>query len=194
MDRERSRRVQCGLHRLNNADDYQVTVTVNRCKVHENWNSNGDGYPNDIAICELATPLTFNDYVSPIEIDDGSASWAGQDCTLSGWGRTVGGGSLPNYLQKVNITKITNNRCSQLWQSVTGASIFDSHICFFDEVGQDKSACNGDSGGPVRCSRNGKKVLTGLTSWGISTCSGAYPSVYTRVSKYSSWLAANAYP
>lgn len=54
----------------------------------------------------------------------------------------TGGGSLPNYLQKVNITKITNNRCSQLWQSVTGASIFDSHICFFDEVGQDKSACN----------------------------------------------------
>lgn len=32
----RSRRVQCGLHRLNNADDYQVTVTVNRCKVVSN--------------------------------------------------------------------------------------------------------------------------------------------------------------
>uniref|UniRef100_A0A8B8CYG8 Chymotrypsin-like elastase family member 2A n=1 Tax=Crassostrea virginica TaxID=6565 RepID=A0A8B8CYG8_CRAVI len=47
----------------------------------------------------------------------------------------------------------------------------------------------GDSGGPYVCEKNGVWIQAGLTSWGISTCSGSYPSVYTRISSYLSWIA-----
>ena len=36
---------------------------------------------------------------------------------------------------------------------------------------------------------SGSRGGGGLTSWGISTCSGSYPSVYTRISSYLSWIA-----
>jgi secreted trypsin-like serine protease len=46
----------------------------------------------------------------------------------------------------------------------------------------------GDSGGPVRCGN----TIVGVTSWGVSTCSGDFPSVYTGLSSFNSWIAANA--
>nr|KAG5694820.1 hypothetical protein BaRGS_019197 [Batillaria attramentaria] len=44
----------------------------------------------------------------------------------------------------------------------------------------------------VRCVRC-KGVLTGVTSWGVSTCSGSFPSVYTRLSNYASWMRQNSW-
>lgn len=45
----------------------------------------------------------------------------------------------------------------------------------------------GDSGGPLVCQKNGEWVLAGVTSWGSSNCQNM-PNVYTRVSKYLSWM------
>jgi secreted trypsin-like serine protease len=39
--------------------------------------------------------------------------------------------------------------------------------------------CNMESNDPV---------LAGVTSWGIGTCDGTYPSVYTRMSEFFSWI------
>ena len=36
--------------------------------------------------------------------------------------------------------KIFNSICRQMWQPVSGASIFDFHLCFFEGPGY--SACN----------------------------------------------------
>ena len=37
-------------------------------------------------------------------------------------------------------------------------------------------------------------VLAGLTSWGINTCSGEYPSVYVRPSSFLDWINTNMQP
>lgn len=53
---------------------------------------------NDIAILTLATPLTFNMYVSAISLPASSAIFAGGlSCTASGWGYTVAGNG-PRFL------------------------------------------------------------------------------------------------
>ena len=58
---------------------------------HENYNGNAIGFPNDIALMQLSQPLTFNNYVSNITIDeDPNSSWEGQQCWLTGWGRKSG--------------------------------------------------------------------------------------------------------
>ncbi|KAL8597003.1 hypothetical protein ACOMHN_050102 [Nucella lapillus] len=154
---------------------------------HPNYNGNTGGFPNDIAVMQLSSPLTFNSHVCSIALDeDPNSNWQEQQCWLSGWGRLSGSGSTADTLKKVAMTKISNAECRQRWPSVSGANINDGHICFYEP---NKSACSGDSGGPVRCG----DTITGVTSWGVSTCNGELPSVYTRVSYFTSWLNNNAF-
>ena len=38
--------------------------------------------------------------------------------------------------------------------------------------------------------QDGKFILAGITSIGISGCSGYIPSIYTRVSEYRNWISS----
>jgi secreted trypsin-like serine protease len=54
--------------------------------------------------------------------------------------------------------------------------------------GQD--SCQGDSGGPlVKFDKNGCPYQVGIVSWGVQCALEDAPSVYTRISKYSAWIA-----
>ena len=69
-------------------------------------------------------------------------------------------------------------------------SIYDSMICAgYPEGGKD--ACQGDSGGPLVCKHNGKAIITGIVSWGISCADADYPGVYSRVTTVLSWIKSN---
>lgn len=47
----------------------------------------------------------------------------------------------------------------------------------------------GDSGGPMSCSYDGKYYITGVVSWGSEDCKQkGYPSVFTRVTSYLNWI------
>ncbi|CAG2186518.1 TMPRSS11 [Mytilus edulis] len=50
----------------------------------------------------------------------------------------------------------------------------------------------GDSGGPMTCTVSGQTYVAGVTSWVISSqstgCLPNYPSVYTRVTSFLSWI------
>lgn len=177
-------RVVCGEYNLATNEGTEQTQILQSFTLHPSYGGSAPGYPNDIATMRLSANLVFGTYVNAGNFATGG-SFAGQSCQLTGWGRLSGGGSLPNIMQTVAITKITNSDCSSRWSGVGGASINSGHACFYNGV---HSACNGDSGGPARCGN----TIVGVTSWGISTCSGAYPSVYTRVSSFASWLTSNS--
>merc|ERR1711976_835562 len=94
----------------------------------------------------------------------------GSTCTITCWGRTG------------------NSYCQSRMSGVSGATINDGHICVFDSS-YNRGSCNGDSGGPLKCGSS----LAGITSWGISSsgiCRQDYPSVYTRVSHFRSWIVS----
>ena len=57
---------------------------------------------NDFAIIKLATPVTFSDRVKPICLPSLLTDYDNKVATVSGWGRTIGGGPVSDILQKVN--------------------------------------------------------------------------------------------
>jgi secreted trypsin-like serine protease len=156
-----------------------VLRTCNLATRHPNYNGNGNGYPNDIAVLGFSSIATNANvgFISLATSSDGT--YAGVSCVISGWGLTVAGGSPPIILQQGTMTVMTNTACANTW----GTAINSGHICI---TAPSVSSCNGDSGGPLVCS--GK--LAGATSWGVSNCSPSYPSVYSRISSFYSWIVA----
>lgn len=51
----------------------------------------------------------------------------------------------------------------------------------------DGGACNGDSGGPIMGSLNGKNYVLAVVSWGYH-CSMPVPTIYVKVNSFVSWI------
>ncbi|XP_052074215.1 chymotrypsin-like serine proteinase [Mytilus californianus] len=162
-----------------------MTQLSDTSRTHPSYSGSAAGYPNDIALLQLSQSLSYGENIDAIAVPS-NVDFTGSKCFLSGWGRLSGSGSSPNTLQDVQMTVISNSECTTRWSSVSGATINSGHICIH-ETG--KSACSGDSGGPMTCYSGNTPYLAGATSWGISTCSGSFPSVYARLTSFRSWIS-----
>ncbi|OWF43505.1 fibrinolytic enzyme, isozyme C-like [Mizuhopecten yessoensis] len=180
--------VVAGLHRQGSTSGSQ-TVPVSRIIMHPQYDNSGAGFPNDIAVLRLSRSVSTADKTAQIvQLPGENMSFLDNpDCWITGWGKTDANSGTAEVLMEARMEVISNGDCEQSWSQVSGASIYDTHICI---EAQGKSACSGDSGGPLVCRVDGKYALAGATSWGITTCEG-FPSVYVRVSKYLSWINSN---
>jgi elastase-2 len=176
-----------------------VIVNLASYKTHERYNNDVGTFANDIAILTLAQEIAANganiQYASLP--DDNNDQFVGRTCVISGWGRTSSSNVLPQFLQKVTIPLISTAECAQRLSPVSGALPTDNMVCLYDASGAIGS-CNGDSGGPLNCNypsaSDSRRVVFGVTSWGISgggSCLPSYPSVYTRTAAYLIWIRDN---
>ncbi|XP_046330294.1 fibrinolytic enzyme, isozyme C-like [Haliotis cracherodii] len=186
--------IVAGGHSLQNPSMFEQAIDVTYV-MHPSYNGDALGFPNDIAILRLATPLEFNDGVQPANlVPDDSKDFAGEkDCFITGWGKLGGSESgVPDLLQEVQTDVVTNSACRSALGLFPGLGLSSSHVCVYDSANQASGACNGDSGGPLVCMSNGQYTLIGVTSWGLSGCATDAPSVYTRVSKFLDWVKSNS--
>ena len=142
-------------------------------------------YKNDIALYRLETPST-----QPLgSIDWNNRGQAGVMSQVAGWGATEPSGenSSPT-LQQVALPIISNQACNQAMSDYLDRAnpIYPGMVCAGYANGG-KDSCSGDSGGPMLI----EGYITGLVSWGPSTCAdaGGY-GVYTRVSDYATWISS----
>ncbi|XP_055874785.1 chymotrypsin-1-like [Biomphalaria glabrata] len=162
---------------------------------HENFSLNPDqGFPNDIGLIFLKNRITYNENVQPIRLAPPGLNFDNSECVISGWGLTnyLGPAASPVLLEG-KVRKLTYEKCVALHLEVD-ATIDRNHVCVLGESGDDvqpAGGCNGDSGGPLMCEFKRRRYLIGVASYVWDYCDVNYPTVYTRVSGFISWINRN---
>ncbi|KAM4611939.1 transmembrane protease serine 6 [Polymixia lowei] len=105
-------------------------------------------------------------------------------CWVTGWGALREGGSISNTLQKVDVRLVSEEACVRSY----GHLVTPRMLCAGYRSGE-KDACQGDSGGPLVCQEpSGRWFLAGVVSWGKGCGRPDYYGVYTRITKFTSWI------
>ncbi|KAL0850906.1 hypothetical protein ABMA28_006815 [Loxostege sticticalis] len=153
---------------------------------HGNYNKNT--YDYDVAIVRSKTTIDFNELVKQGDIAGPSYIVEDFDPVWTvGWGRTSDGGSFPLGLQQVQVSVVNQDVCRQRYAQA-GKIVTDNMVCagLLDVGG--RGSCEYDGGGPLFHNN----VVVGITSWGRGCAQAFYPDVYTKVSRVSPWIQANA--
>ncbi|XP_047525668.1 chymotrypsin-2-like [Pieris napi] len=150
---------------------------------HEKYTTNPN--KNDIALLRTAEKIKFTDKVKPIEVATEDPK-PGEKCKLSGWGFTTQNQrNRPDKLQWLDVKVISEKDCKTTFNHFRRFEKTDpitpNHICILNKKGE--GGCQGDSGGSLVC--NNKS--SGIVSWNIP-CAKGQPDVFTRTSKYTSWI------
>ena len=158
-----------------------VVSKVAAFKNHEGYNART--MVNDIAVIRLASSLTFSSTIKAIELTTVSPA-NGAAASVSGWGTTSSGGSIPTQLRYVDVKILSESSCASSSYGY-GSEIKPTMICAYT-VGKD--ACQGDSGGPLVSGGR----LVGVVSWGYGCAYVNYPGVYADVAVLRSWVVNTA--
>uniref|UniRef100_A0A8D0ERA6 Peptidase S1 domain-containing protein n=1 Tax=Strix occidentalis caurina TaxID=311401 RepID=A0A8D0ERA6_STROC len=178
-------RVVLGKQVLSEDEPGSVAVGVEKIIVHEKWNS--FLIINDIALIKLAQAVKESETIQPSCLPPaGLILENGYPCYITGWGRLRTNGPLADTLQQALLPVVSYEICSQ--RDWWGSNVRTTMVC----AGGDgvTSGCNGDSGGPLNCQREGLWEVHGIVSFGSALgCNTAKkPTVFTRVSAYIDWI------
>jgi len=155
-----------------------IAITVIRIIKHDSWNTNTIDY--DYCILQLSVSIQPGINAQVVVLAEKQHE-DGEGCSVIGWGNTRGGqNSLATTLQVGRKECLDRQKCNDIWGSTN--AVTPRMCCTFHSA---KSACNGDSGGPMV---NSKGEQVGVVSWGGSGCPVAVPSVYANVPNQLAWI------
>ncbi|KID82278.1 trypsin-like protease [Metarhizium guizhouense ARSEF 977] len=177
-----------------NSETGGVDAKVASGKIHPDYTS-GESPWNDIGILKLSDPIKESAIISYARLPvNGSDPAVNSIATTAGWGTQVAPFLnlmfIPvDRLSKVVISIRAREDCSNL----NPRAGIDTMIC---AGGNGKNVCRGDSGGPLIDQETGQ--LIGVSSFVIKDATGnnyylcnLSPSVYTRVSRYITFINEN---
>jgi hypothetical protein len=164
----------------------EVRIRVDRTFMHAAYQR---GVTGDIGLLHLAEPVTLTN-VLLFDPSTGGSEIDYLRGTVTGWGNMDAYsyyGVYPDALQEVSLPLIDEAACRSHWGDFIGEGLM---ICAGYPV-MTKSACYGDSGGPLMVQNAaGDWLQVGVVKGGDSYCAGTLPNLYTRVAPYRAWIAA----
>ncbi|XP_066150913.1 transmembrane protease serine 9-like [Euwallacea fornicatus] len=148
---------------------------------------------NDIALLQLAHPVSVNSYVAPICLFS-STNYEDKNLIATGWGKTESFSSSVT-LQKVALEMFSEQECQRAYSQVSHQQLplgiqTAIQMCAGSHQ-HGKDTCQGDSGGPLQIRKNNRWYLVGITSIGLQCGQANVPGVYTRVASYLQWIEQN---
>ncbi|XP_056117659.1 polyserase-2, partial [Rhinichthys klamathensis goyatoka] len=164
----------------------EVSRTVSSIINHPAYKTSS--HDNDIALLQLASPVNFTDFISPVCLASSNSVFFNKTSSwVTGWGAIRSNTPLPSSipLQEVQVSVFGNRQCKCLYSVVS--QITDNMICAgLLEGGKD--SCQGDSGGPMVSKQGSVWIQSGVVSFGEGCAKSNFPGVYVRVSKYQDWI------
>ncbi|XP_007948709.1 serine protease 40-like [Orycteropus afer afer] len=185
--------VLLGYNQLQQPTQHSLQLTVNRIIIHpdfEKFHPMG----SDIVMLQLHLPVNFTSHIVPacLPMPDTQFPTHGS-CWITGWGMLSEDEFLPSpfHLQEGEVGILENEFCRNYFPpSTPNSRVYSVHedmLCAGD-LNTGKAVCRGDSGGPLVCQVNNSWFLLGLSSWSLDCRKPIYPSVFTRVPYFSSWI------
>ncbi|KAM6160921.1 putative serine protease 47 [Erethizon dorsatum] len=183
---------------LGNTQLYQQTkytqkISVSRIISHPDFEK-FHPFGSDIAVLQLHLPVNFSPYVIPACLPPPDMQLPSHtSCWITGWGMLTEDMQLlpPFSLQEAEVGLIENELCSLLYEQRTGKDhLVQEEMLCVGNFSTGKSICRGDSGGPLVCYHLGTWVLVGLASWGLDCRHPTYPSIFTKVTRFTDWISA----
>lgn len=176
-----STKIQLGFHKYSDGSALQ-TYTTKSIRIHPEYNATSNS--NDIALIEVDRPITFTDFVKPIQISCNHTQ-PGAKTVIAGSGYTNDvDNKLSHSLRWINLTTVPNVFCKYVFSRIE-----TTNICAVGNPNQ--GACQGDSGTALIKEGNRTQVQIGVLSWGASACEQSYPMVFARTSDYIDWIVKN---
>ncbi|KAG5669744.1 hypothetical protein PVAND_000038 [Polypedilum vanderplanki] len=143
-------------------------------------------YVNDIAIIRTTTRIQLSSFVQPIPLAGYDYIGINVSGIFTGFGVSGYGPilvRLPNQLQKMNTTTISNDECREKYKVTDRYDwVVDQKLCVISTPRT--SVCAMDSGGPLVI--NGE--LAGILVWRIFPCGDELPDVFVRISAVRQWI------
>ncbi|XP_045437659.1 urokinase-type plasminogen activator [Pipistrellus kuhlii] len=183
--------VYLGRSKLNANTPGEMKFQVQTLILHEDYSADTLAHHNDIALLkitsdsgECAQPSRSIQTIClpPIYGD----ARTGTSCEIAGFGKeNISDYIYPEELMKASVELISHRQCQQ--PHYYGSEITTRMLCAADPEWK-RDSCKGDSGGPLVCPAQDRLVLTGIVSWGSDCAMKDKPGVYTRVSRYLSWI------
>jgi secreted trypsin-like serine protease len=139
----------------------------------------------DAAVLELSSPVSG---ITPIKLATSSQNrleQPGRDATVAGWGDTTAQPQEFNYpdrIRQVRVPIVSDSRADRVYDALLGHSLVYVPPIMVAAGKKGKSACFGDSGGPLFDS--GSRTQIGIASFvagGGCGNTARYPGVYTEV-------------
>lgn len=161
---------------------------IHRITIHHSFRNTS--LWNDIALIQLANPVSFKANIEPVCLPEPDDRFDGQSCTTTGWGQDAyKGGVFSNVLKEAHLPVVDRNTCLESLRKTRLGHAFrlhDSFLCAGGKKGVD--SCRGDGGGPLVCYSGKSYKLAGLVSWGIECGHSDVPGVYVNVPLLVSWI------
>ncbi|XP_059485591.1 uncharacterized protein LOC132202602 [Neocloeon triangulifer] len=144
---------------------------------------------NNIALLRLSSALTLSGSISPIKISKNTASLDNVSVRTMGLGATSESTSIGTALLYADIKQLTRSYCDTLMLEAYYQYPVNT-ACLETSSGK-KNICYVDVGGPVVYTYPGESsaTLVGINSE-IVSCTSVYPSAYTKVQPYVSWITS----
>ncbi|MFD5437624.1 serine protease [Kitasatospora sp. NPDC127067] len=156
-----------------------VTAAVTQVVIHPNYNP--ATFDANLALLELASPLTTSSSIKPVPLANALPA-AGTVAEITGWGAENPALELPPTLKAAELTMFSQSNC----QKYKNGRLTSGMFCAGDPTGV-TDTCPEDGGDPLV--HNG--ALIGVYSWG-GACGLAAPNpsspVFTNVVTYASWI------
>lgn len=161
---------------------------VARIIPHPFFRATGSVVKDDIALLELATPVTGIVSLRIATPADAARFAPGVVASVAGWGDTnelMDPFERKPLAQEVDMPLVSNEQCNGPYNgAITAREICTGQM---PEGGVD--ACLGDSGGPLMVPDGaGGWLHAGVVSNGVGCGWASFPGIYTRTAFYASWI------